>query len=152
MRRRPCMAHVHACRDAECWAEPPTNARLASAIKLDGNWNSFQLANSAPPLSATDSAIAPSARMALLLQRLGPRSWWRPWPTAVSRGSSGAAAGLSCAPGWLQSCPFGHLQNVPTLPHCASGGIQCPAAPGSQACARRRARTASLHGWWQLAN
>jgi hypothetical protein len=32
-------------------------------IKLDGNWSSFQLANSAPPLSVTDSAIAPSARM-----------------------------------------------------------------------------------------
>ena len=29
----------------------------------DGNWSSFQLANSAPPLSVTDSAIAPSARM-----------------------------------------------------------------------------------------
>ena len=35
-------------------------------IKLDGNWSSFQLANSAPPLSVTDSAIAPSARMHLL--------------------------------------------------------------------------------------
>ena len=32
-------------------------------IKLDVNWNSFQIANSAPPLSATESAIAPSARM-----------------------------------------------------------------------------------------
>ena len=36
---------------------------MALTIKLDGNWNSFQLANSAPPLSVTDSAIAPSARM-----------------------------------------------------------------------------------------
>jgi len=35
-------------------------------IKLDGNWSSFQLANSAPPLSVTDSVIAPSARMRLL--------------------------------------------------------------------------------------
>ena len=35
-------------------------------IKLDGNWNSFQLANSAPPLSVTDSAIAPSARINLI--------------------------------------------------------------------------------------
>jgi len=36
---------------------------MTLTIKLDGNWNSFQLANSAPPLSVTDSAIAPSARM-----------------------------------------------------------------------------------------
>ena len=32
-------------------------------IKLNRNWNSFQLANSAPPLNVTDSAIAPSARI-----------------------------------------------------------------------------------------
>ena len=32
-------------------------------IKLDGNWNSFRLANSVPPLSVSDSAVAPSARM-----------------------------------------------------------------------------------------
>ena len=36
---------------------------MSLTIKLDGNWNSFQIANSAPPLSVTDSAIAPSARM-----------------------------------------------------------------------------------------
>ena len=36
---------------------------MTLTIKLDGNWNSFQLANSAPPLSVTDSAIAPSARI-----------------------------------------------------------------------------------------
>ena len=36
---------------------------MTLTIKLDGNWSSFQLANSAPPLSVTDSAIAPSARM-----------------------------------------------------------------------------------------
>ena len=29
--------------------------------KLDGNWSSFQLANSAPPPSVTESAIAASA-------------------------------------------------------------------------------------------
>ena len=33
---------------------------MTLTIKLDGNWSSFQLANSAPPLSVTDSAIAPS--------------------------------------------------------------------------------------------
>merc|ERR1712197_274260 len=46
------------------WAEAPIKiARMILTIKLDGNWNSFQLANSTPPLSVTDSAIAPSARM-----------------------------------------------------------------------------------------
>ena len=49
---------------ANCWAEAPIKiARMTLTIKLDGNWSSFQLANSAPPLSVTDSAIAPSARM-----------------------------------------------------------------------------------------
>jgi hypothetical protein len=38
-------------------------ARMTLTIKLDRNWSSFQLANSAPPLSVTDSAIAPSARI-----------------------------------------------------------------------------------------
>ena len=38
-------------------------ARMTLTIKLDGNWSSFQLANSTPPLSVTGSAIAPSARM-----------------------------------------------------------------------------------------
>ena len=47
-----------------CWAEAPEKiARMTLTIKLDGNWSSFQLANSAPPLSVTDSAIAPSARI-----------------------------------------------------------------------------------------
>ena len=36
---------------------------MTLTIKLDGNWNIFQLANSAPPLSAIDSAIPLSARM-----------------------------------------------------------------------------------------
>ena len=46
------------------WAEAPIKiARMTLTIKLDGNWSSFQLANSAPPLSVTDSAIAPSARI-----------------------------------------------------------------------------------------
>ena len=46
-----------------CWAEAPIKiARMTLTIKLDRNWSSFQLANSAPPLSVTDSAIAPSAR------------------------------------------------------------------------------------------
>ena len=46
------------------WAEARVKiARMTLTIKLDGNWSSFQLANSAPPLSVTDSTIAPSARM-----------------------------------------------------------------------------------------
>ena len=49
------------------WAEAHIKiARMTLTIKLDRNWNSFQLANSTPPLSVTDSAIAPSARMANL--------------------------------------------------------------------------------------
>ena len=55
-----CGLLVHCLR----WAEAPVKiARMTLTIKLDRNWNSFQLANSAPPLSVTDSAIAPSARM-----------------------------------------------------------------------------------------
>ena len=49
-----------------CWAEARLKiARMTLTIKLDGNWSSFQLANSAPPLSVTGHAIAPPARMAL---------------------------------------------------------------------------------------
>ena len=47
------------------WAEARLKiARMTLTIKRDGNWSSFQLANSALPLSVTSSAIAPSARMA----------------------------------------------------------------------------------------
>ena len=46
--------------------QPVNIARMALTIKLVRNWRSFQLANSAPPLSVTDSAIAPSARMLCL--------------------------------------------------------------------------------------
>ena len=54
--------------DTRRWAEAPVKiARMTLTIKLDRNWNSFQLANSAPPLSVTDSAIAPSARMLWLV-------------------------------------------------------------------------------------
>ena len=57
-----------------CWAEAHIKiARMTLTIELDGNWNSFQLANSAPPLSVTDSAIAPSARM--LINRKRGRPW-----------------------------------------------------------------------------
>ena len=57
---------------SKCWAEALLKiARMTLTIKLDGNWSSFQLANSAPPLSVTDSAVAPSARMmtCLILDR-----------------------------------------------------------------------------------
>ena len=46
------------------WAEARVKiARMTLTIKLDRNWSSFQLANRAPPLSVTDSAVAPSGRM-----------------------------------------------------------------------------------------
>ena len=51
-------------RLVQCWAKARIKiARMTLTVKLDGNWSSFQLADSAPPLSVTDSAIAPSARM-----------------------------------------------------------------------------------------
>ena len=51
----------------DSWAEAHIKiARMTLTVKLDRNWSSFQLANSAPPLSVTDSAIAPSARMAVM--------------------------------------------------------------------------------------
>ena len=43
------------------WAEAHMQiARMTLTIKLDRTWNSFKLANSAPPLSVIDSATAPS--------------------------------------------------------------------------------------------
>jgi len=60
-KRKSSAAAGHHCRR---WAEAPIKiARMTLTIKLDGNWSSFQLANSAPPLSVTGSATAPSARM-----------------------------------------------------------------------------------------
>ena len=54
-------------QDSICWAEAHIKiARMTLTVKLDRNWSSFQLANSAPPLSVTDSAIAPSARIGIL--------------------------------------------------------------------------------------
>ena len=63
--------------DGQCWAEAAIKiARMTLTVKLDGNWSSFQLANSAPPLSVTDSAIAPSARIGtqLVIRRFGPQT------------------------------------------------------------------------------
>ena len=71
--RRMCIITTSDSHGGTMWLEQPGSswaearvkiARVTLTIKLDGNWSSFQLANSAPPLSVTDSAIAPSARMA----------------------------------------------------------------------------------------
>ena len=79
-----------------CWAEAPIKiARMTLTIKLDGNWSSFQLANCAPPLGVTDSAIAPSARMLDVLQ--GPKS-----KQGKKRGT-------------CLSSPFGSLTLIPPL-------------------------------------
>ena len=60
----PCNSHSSLASTESCWAEARIKiARMTLTVKLDGNWSSFQLANSAPPLSVTDSAIAPSARI-----------------------------------------------------------------------------------------
>ena len=70
--QRPCAQCLANARGARVFASPRRMrwaeahekiARMTLTIKLDRNWSSFQLANSAPPLSVTDSAIAPSARM-----------------------------------------------------------------------------------------
>ena len=54
------------------WAEALLKiARMTLTIKRDGNWSSFQLANSALPLSVTSSAIAPSARIPFPTQSIG---------------------------------------------------------------------------------
>ena len=62
----------HVCSRKERWAEAREKiARMTLTIKLDRNWNSFQLANSTPPLSVTDSAIAPSARIEMHVMSVG---------------------------------------------------------------------------------
>ena len=49
---------------SEHWAEALLKiARMTLTIKRDGNWSSFQLANSTPPQSVIDNAIAPPARI-----------------------------------------------------------------------------------------
>ena len=46
------------------WAEATTkNWGKAHCAQPHGNWSSFQLANSTPPLSVNDGALAPFARM-----------------------------------------------------------------------------------------
>ena len=44
---------------------PPKYCKTALWGPLNGNWSSFQLANSTPPQSVIDRARAPSARMSL---------------------------------------------------------------------------------------
>ena len=79
------IGQVHAAarrRAWRSWAEALIKiARMTLTIKLDGNWSSFQLANSAPPLSVTGSAIAPSARMGTLSRLCGSPA---PAPTSQS--------------------------------------------------------------------
>ena len=62
---------------------------MTLTIKLDGNWSSFQLANSAPPLSVTDSAIAPSARMDL--RQRNPKVFFLRKATVCFRSAHGFA-------------------------------------------------------------
>ena len=68
---RACLAQ-NCTSQAHSWAEAHIKiARMTLTIKLDGNWNSFQLANNTPPLGVTGSVIAPSARMDSLFPRRG---------------------------------------------------------------------------------
>ena len=57
------MPRTHSPTHVLLWAEALEKLRLRPCGRIDGNWISFQLANSTPPLSVTDSAFAPSARM-----------------------------------------------------------------------------------------
>ena len=69
--RTPAKRKTFWCGICVCWAEAPIKiARMTLTIKLDGNWSSFQLANSAPPLSVTGSATAPSARITAILSMI----------------------------------------------------------------------------------
>ena len=78
------------------WAEAPIKiARMILTIKLDGTWSSFQLANSAPPLSVTGSAIALSARMHERVGDLAPSAVesHKPPASLPKRGSGRDACG-----------------------------------------------------------
>ncbi len=118
-----------------CWAEAPVKiARMTLTIKLDRNWSSFQLANSAPPLSVTDSAIAPSARMAV------PRR--QPWcaspclPGACSAASRTASTLL----GLLRA---GRLKALPRRATVAADNQHAQLPPLRQQCVSTRARVHS---------
>ena len=60
---------ISECRMLSC-PSPHNLAGMTMTIKLDGNWSSCQLTNSAPPLSITDSAISSSAAATHTLLRL----------------------------------------------------------------------------------
>jgi hypothetical protein len=73
LHRRGTMAQCYLLHYCYCWAEARIKiARMTLTIKLDRNWSSFQLANSATPLSVTDIPIAPSARMRRHCKRMLP--------------------------------------------------------------------------------
>ena len=105
---------VDVCRSSRpsmhCWAEAPIKiARMTLTIKLDRNWSSFQLANSAPPLSVTDSA--PSARMVATVSNL-PRG---------SRVKQVVCSGVACqAQPCLQPACHGFIRLPPACLQPAS--------------------------------
>ena len=100
------------------WAEAHEKiARMTLTIKLDRNWSSFQLANSAPPLSVTDSAIAPSARMDRFALRLLSCIWQVAPRCLVAR----ARADKAPAKGEATTRPIkaqGRLQRLPQRVCC----------------------------------
>ena len=80
------------------WAEARVKiTRMTLTIKLDRNWSSFQLANSAPPLSVTGSAIAPSARMTL------PAAGAPAWQHCLRQSLAAGAARCCCQGGKCKS-------------------------------------------------
>ena len=92
-----------------CWAEARIKiARMTLTIKLDRNWSSFQLANSAPPLSVTGSAIAPSARMSLSSEGTEPPTLARIERARCERRGEGRNSWLNVL--YLDVTPKGVLQ------------------------------------------
>ena len=115
------------------WAEAPIKiARMTLTIKLDGNWNSFQLANNTPPLSVTGSVIAPSARMVA--------------QGRVATGSSPPA--WYCCVAWLRPCISFQcliccvwvMPSLPLNPQAFDAGIRCKMLPRRVRCAWQSAR------------
>ena len=113
------------------WAEAPVKiARMTLTIKLDGNWSSFQLANSAPPLSVTDSAIAPSARMGRARHRARQEHRHTLGQVlVVARGRAHPPTGVvaSIEPCTAAECAIAALSGEPR--HCAHGPAAVCRAP-----------------------
>ena len=121
---------------------------MTLTIKLDGNWSSFQLANSTPPLSVTDSAIAPSARMHPLDQlhlssRFRHRPSQAPGTPHPLEGNSAAAARPELQP----PLPLHISPSHPPSTQAERGSSPSPICPALRAKSptRRRVQPSTTH-------